>query len=216
MMGKEATYVETIYATGASKVLEVIQNPPVPQVDFSASTLSGFTPLTVNSADSSTNNPTRWRWRFGDGSEATQPYPSHTFDKSGIYSVSLISCNKTGVGEVINKSVHVSNLISASCYVYVGFGVVASLSLKSPLSADFIINPEFIRIGDVVQFTDYSAGSPTSWLWDFGDGTSSTLQNPTHVYDTPSEVYPSLTVSRDGMSDTKVSSYYIVIRGLPY
>jgi PKD repeat protein len=33
-----------------------------------------------------------------------------------------------------------------------------------------------------IKFTDKSTGSPTSWYWDFGDGTNSTIQNPEHIY----------------------------------
>jgi len=48
-------------------------------------------------------------------------------------------------------------------------------------TADFVTNP-FPLQGETIQFTDRSSGSPSSWSWSFGDGTTSTLQNPTHAY----------------------------------
>ncbi len=46
-----------------------------------------------------------------------------------------------------------------------------------------------------VQFNDTSINSPVSWLWDFGDGTTSTLQNPLHTYATIGNYTVTLTVA---------------------
>jgi PKD repeat protein len=59
-----------------------------------------------------------------------------------------------------------------------------------------------------VIFSDTSAGPPTSWLWDFGDGTTSTEQNPNHSYTKPSNYRVSLTVLNEAGRNTK-SSYYV-------
>ena len=54
-----------------------------------------------------------------------------------------------------------------------------------------------------IQFTDKSAGGPTSWKWDFGDGTTSTLQNPVHTYNTAGNYTVKLTVTNVyGSSET--------------
>ena len=53
-----------------------------------------------------------------------------------------------------------------------------------PPVASFSNNVSNIGIGGSVQFTDASFNNPTSWLWDFGDGSNSTQQNPTHTYNT--------------------------------
>lgn len=59
-----------------------------------------------------------------------------------------------------------------------------------------------------VEFTDLSSGVPTSWYWDFGDGTNSTDQNPTHTY--ASGIYTvNLTVANTGGNSTKVAKNYI-------
>lgn len=54
-----------------------------------------------------------------------------------------------------------------------------------------------------VQFNDASTGTPSSWLWDFGDGDTSTLQDPLHTYDTPGIYTVSLTA--DGLTSTKTN-----------
>ena len=53
--------------------------------------------------------------------------------------------------------------------------------IAAPTSA-FTFTPTAPTIGQTVAFTDSSTGSPTAWLWTFGDGTTSTLQNPSHSY----------------------------------
>jgi PKD repeat protein len=61
-----------------------------------------------------------------------------------------------------------------------------------------------------VNFTDLSTNTPLQWLWDFGDGTTSTLQNPQHTYTTQGTYSVSLTVTNANGSNTKTSSNLIV------
>jgi len=60
-----------------------------------------------------------------------------------------------------------------------------------------------------VQFTDQSTGEITSWFWDFGDGETSTEQNPTHTYNSTGYFTVSLTVTGPGGSDTETKEDYI-------
>jgi len=59
----------------------------------------------------------------------------------------------------------------------------------------FSFIPAQPKIGQAVQFTDTSSGNPTAWLWDFGDGTSSTAQSPSHAYPVTGCYTVTLTVS---------------------
>lgn len=66
-----------------------------------------------------------------------------------------------------------------------------------------------------VAFTDQSTGNPTSWQWNFGDGSNSTVQNPTHVYSTPGCYTVTLTAS-DGVGPSTESKVdYICVFAEP-
>jgi PKD repeat protein/V8-like Glu-specific endopeptidase len=74
------------------------------------------------------------------------------------------------------------------------------------LSADFTWSPTSPTAGQTVQFQDSSAGSPTSWSWSFGDGGSSTLQNPSHPFASAGTFSVKLTASKSGGSSQKTKS----------
>lgn len=63
--------------------------------------------------------------------------------------------------------------------------------------------------GEVVNFTDLSSNSPSSWLWSFGDGVTSTLQNPSHVYLTDGTYTVTLIVTSCLGSDTHTITYTV-------
>jgi hypothetical protein len=65
----------------------------------------------------------------------------------------------------------------------------------STLAISFSFSPVHPKIGQSVQFTDASSGSPTSWLWDFGDGETSAAQNPSHSYLTAGLYTVTLTIN---------------------
>ncbi|MEN8156940.1 MAG: FISUMP domain-containing protein [Bacteroidota bacterium] len=79
--------------------------------------------------------------------------------------------------------------------------------------AFFNVSLTDINPGQSVQFTDKSYNAPTGWLWDFGDGSSSTDQHPTHYYSTPGTYTVSLTVSNALGSDHKIKTDHIAVIG---
>jgi PKD repeat protein len=62
-----------------------------------------------------------------------------------------------------------------------------------------------------VSFTDLSTNSPTSWSWNFGDGGTSTAQNPSHVYNSAGTFTVSLTATNAAGSDGETKSGYITV-----
>ncbi|MFZ4402392.1 MAG: PKD domain-containing protein, partial [Bacteroidales bacterium] len=69
-------------------------------------------------------------------------------------------------------------------------------------------NP-FYTNGHTVNFQDLSSGNPTAWFWNFGDGTSSTLQNPTHSFNLNGSVTVCLTITSNNCTSTYCDSIYI-------
>ena len=76
------------------------------------------------------------------------------------------------------------------------------------LSADFSVD-QTAKPNEVLEFLDRSTGSIDSWQWDFGDGYSSTEQNPTHIYTTGGIYTVSLTIVNGSARDTKLKEVKI-------
>jgi PKD repeat protein len=80
-----------------------------------------------------------------------------------------------------------------------------------PLTADFTASPLSGEAPLTVTFTDASSGEPTSWSWDFGDGATSTAQNPAHAYSEPGEYSVTLTVSNGSNTSARTRSSYVTV-----
>ena len=173
--------------------------PTPPVAAFSGTPVSGETPLTVYFTDQSTNTPTSWYWTFGDGGTATVQNPNHTYTAAGTYSVSLTVSNADG-----------SDALTRTNYI-----AVTNPPEPTPPVAAFTAN---VVSGDAplaVQFTDQSTNVPTSWSWTFGDGGTSTAQNPSHVYANAGLYTVSLTATNAYGSDVETKSGYITVNEPP-
>jgi PKD repeat protein len=138
-----------------------------PLVDFTANTTTGRAPLTVRFNGTSTGFPLRWSWDFGDGSTSSLEDPLHTYVNPGNYTVTLHVVYTTGSASKVKP------------------GYVTVTGALDPPAARFTANPVSGTAPLTVRFSDQSTGSPVFWFWDFGDGSSSNLENPIHVYRSP-------------------------------
>jgi len=131
-----------------------------------------------------------WKWDFGDGGAGAGPTPIHTYIKNGYYPVVLATTNSYGCIGSIEKPVRSGSIIA-------GFKV-------QPTSC----------IGSTVQFADLTSSKSAivSWLWLFGDGSTSSLQNPSHTYLTKGRFPVSLYVKNaiDCSDSLKMSSSIII------
>ncbi|MEA3445471.1 MAG: SBBP repeat-containing protein [Bacteroidota bacterium] len=84
------------------------------------------------------------------------------------------------------------------------------LKLSQYLVANFSASDTTITLGDTIQFTDLTTGNPTSWLWNFGDGITDTMQNPIHIYQTIGVYTVSLVVSDSTSSDICYASIVVI------
>ena len=165
----------------ATDMITVRNRPPV--ASFVASPTFGSAPLNVTFTDTSTEAVTAWQWDFGDGFSSTVQHPSHLYENGGSFTVSL---SVTGPGGTDSSS--------EIDYVIV---------LIDPPLANFDLSPERGFAPLNVAFTDLSQGLVTSWAWDFGDGTTSSAQNPAHAYETTGTYTVALTSTNGGGSTTE-------------
>jgi PKD repeat protein len=82
--------------------------------------------------------------------------------------------------------------------------------INSPV-AQFYSSDTTVNIGVSLIFTDQSLNNPISWLWDFGDGNTSTLQNPSHNFSDLGSYTISLKVSNDYGTHTETKPNFIIV-----
>ena len=93
-----------------------------------------------------------------------------------------------------------------------GYGMVLNFTTNgNPPLAGYSASPTTVTAGQNVQFTDQSTNTPTSWSWNFGDGGTSTLQNPSHIYSSAGNYSVSLTAINSFGSDLESKSNYITV-----
>lgn len=148
----------------------------------------------VTFTDVSTGNATTWDWDFGAGASpatASTAGPHVViYSTPGIKTVTLTITNPLGTD-----------------------------SYTTNITVDFIPTADFSWVvsgnGEIYDFTDLSSSNATSWSWDFGDGNTSTQQNPQHIYAADGTYNVSLIASNGCGSDTMTYSVTVLIVGTP-
>ncbi len=289
---------------------------------FSATPLTGVSPLHVVFSDQSQGDISSWLWEFGDGGQSTEQHPSHVYSDPGKYTVTL-TVSSNGETESVARAEYISVTMPGAMIIdngdsafstvgdwpfsalvpgYYGDSYQYALSGSGsgravwtfdmpaegyyevfawwsgpystrPSNAPYVIshadgsavvrvsqnsnvsmwnslgiyrfgsgpaevvlrndadgNPvadavkmEPVSLSDVnfsadpltgyapleVKFRDLSGGNISDWLWQFGDGTSSTLQNPVHTYTSPGTYTVTLSVNAEGTGKTISKTDYI-------
>jgi PKD repeat protein len=172
-------------------------NPtPVPSFTTIPSPPTGTVPLTVQFTDTSSNSPTAWHWTLGDGSVRTVKTFSYTYTVVGNYSVTLCAYNLNGP--------------PSPCASPATVTVVVQAAAPTP-TASFTYFPASGVAPLFVQFTDTSTNSPTSWAWNFGDGQTSTLKNPTHQYNSSGNYTVTLTAYNAAGPSVPPASHVVAV-----
>jgi PKD repeat protein len=150
------------------------------QASFFAYPTSGDPPLTVFFTGGADTSVDHWIWSFGDGDSAFIQHPVHVYPDTGSFTVTLQA------------------VIGAET-----FSTTRPACIRvNALRASFTGTPRAgVRPFDV-NFMDLSAGSPTAWSWDFGDGGSAAIPNPLHTYVDTGCFAVSLKVSNAANSDS--------------
>jgi PKD repeat protein len=174
----------------SDSVTITIMDTPPPRAAFEISPPNGTVPLTVSFKDISEGEISEWLWDFGDGRQSSEQNPEHWYAKSGTYSVSLTVKGPGGTDTDIKAD-----------------SVVVK---KAPFSVDFKAEPTKGAAPLSVTFTHALQGEIETWMWDFGDGKTSTAAEPVHVYENPGKYSVSLAVTgTDGTVKTETKEGFI-------
>ena len=137
----------------------------------------------ISFSDTSTDSDgsvVSWSWSFGDGATSTAHNPTHQYADDGIYTVTLVVTDDDGAPSTpYNTGVAVANV--------------------APRAA-FAVDPPPLVVGEPINFTDASTdddGTVVACSWDFGDGATSTDENPAHTYSAQGTYTVSLIVTDD-------------------
>lgn len=170
------TYVLTVTNSCGGTVTDsvrVLFNPPPTIVASSQGTLTCI-PSALNFIDSSiTGNPadpiSSWNWNFGDGQTSNQQNPMHTYTNAGTYSVTLTVTTSNGCTNNNGSSPIVINAYNPP---------IAAFSTNPP--SPITLNLPY----DILTCSNQSSPDVVSFSWNFGEGGTSSLANPTYQYNT--------------------------------
>jgi gliding motility-associated-like protein len=147
--------------------------------------ISGCPPLTVNFTNSSTS-ATSYNWDFGNGSSSTSTTPITTYTATGVYTVTLTASNTSGC--LLTGSSDTAQLVIS----------IANDTIKSSFTSVKLDSCVTYKLGvtNTSSFFGNSFSGATSWLWNWGDGNTSTLQNPgSHTYSNLGTYLVTLTIT---------------------
>ncbi|UKN01267.1 PKD domain-containing protein [Paracrocinitomix mangrovi] len=139
---------------------------PMPVINFTPDKFAGCVPLTVNFTNNSVPAGTNCTWDFGDGDMVNDcGVVSNIYNSAGCYDVTLTVTE--------NNCTSTATMVDLICvYDYA--------------EAEFALDPGEVDVENTLVEFDNSSVNATEYLWTFGDGDSSTVENPVHVF--PAEI----------------------------
>ncbi|MHB8208227.1 PKD domain-containing protein [Mucilaginibacter sp.] len=174
---------------------------PLPQPAFAASADCSATVSFLNTTTQNGTTPSgslSYTWDFGDGSTpeySFTPKPHYYDFKKSPFTVTLTATNTaTGCAN----------------------STIQTVNVNAPLIAQFTEQPDSVITIPNYEFSfiDQSTGPPSSWAWDFGDGTTSTARNPEHRYADTGYYQVRLIISNNGSCTSSVS-HIVRVTGTP-
>jgi gliding motility-associated-like protein len=156
---------------------------PLPTADFSFENVCITSPaMFTNETTSNGGNPTyTYNWTFGDGASSTQTNPQHNYTNYGTYTVTLTSTT------------------NQNCSSEISFPI----EIYSVPEANFTYEANCFHIVQFANLSGDPAVSLQEYFWNFGDGNTSTEQNPEYQYQQGGGYIVELTVvNEDGCENT--------------
>lgn len=169
-----------------------------PAANFGVINNNGCVASVSNFSDSSASDGVnaikQWSWDFGDNTSqnfTNAPF-THKYNAAGSYTVKLKVTDASGCSDSLTRS---------------------SLITINQGKAGFTSVDSFACPGSNVRFTDQSSGNIMSYKWSFGDGSTSTIASPIHIYATTG-VYPVqlIIAASSGCSDTLIKNNFVTVK----
>jgi PKD repeat protein len=172
----------------------LVEYIPYPDPSFSISLAEGCLGDSISLTNTSTGNAVEYEWDFGNGQNSTEFEPMLSYETEGYFDINLTAINERGCE---------SNII-----------IDSAVAILHPV-ANFSAFPTFAFCPPlIVGLTDLSLGNVVEWEWDFGDQSSSTLQDPSHIYNVSGSFDVSLIVWNDfGCPDTLSENELVLLAG---
>ncbi len=147
--------------------------------------------------DMSFSKVIRWYWDFGDGHTSASQNPVHAYENKGVYQVSLTIQTAYGCMDTKTDTLFFGDTIYPRCKADFRWDPLLCFEGFAPCPRSF-------------YFTDLSKGDPIKWYWNFGDGDTSTVQNPVHTYPYNGRFIVSLIINTpSGCSDIKLDTIVV-------
>ncbi len=176
--------LSSTYNKGCAAISDTIKLTfkPAPNADFIANNECAKKPALFTDNSTTTGTITAWAWNFGDAGTSNLNSPTHSYVNPGTYTVTHVVTGSNGCKDTIMKPIDIYFLPQALFYQ------------NTPC------------VGNITQFVDSSktlSGSLISWSWNFGDNSSSGIQNPPHAFSQAQNYTVSLIVTSSfGCKDT--------------
>ncbi len=147
----------------------------------------------VDLSSAANSSIARWSWNFGDGDTSSARNPQHIYSAAGRYNVQLIAISELGCSDTISRIVIIDSLPKV------------------------LFTNNNACVGGITTFNNITAvtsGFIVQWLWNFGDSTSSRLQNPQHTYAT-SDTFKVRLTALDNLGCEAYYEKWVIVNPLP-
>jgi gliding motility-associated-like protein len=184
------------YAVCTDTLTKTITVASGPVLKFSASDTSKCQPTLVTNFTNNTN-AVSYQWNFGDSTTSTQANPTHSYSNFGNYNVTLIATDSVGCTDTLTKQ----------AYIKIAKPVInfPTLPAKGCIPATINFSADITVVDTVLTY-----------LWDFGDGTTSTAAKPSHTYNAQGTYTVKLTITTSsGCTETKTAVDAVKVGTLP-
>lgn len=188
-------------------------NNTKPQINFSANITSGYSPLTVQFTNNTTNpdSTTLKIWEFGDGSISNEDNPSHMYQQSGLYTIQLTVYDSKGYSATRTRYDYILVEDKNDQTIIVDFiAAPTNQSLSKTTDVKGIegyapLTVKFINLTTPSSIMPPS-GEMTPWDWNFGDGGTSEQESPSYQYSTAGTYTVELMVSSQKSGGTTLKN----------